>query len=432
MVKKVVLCLCILFSCVKVYAGELRSVSADNFIAEAPSSERAAVVDFIVHQFDDKRQNGITQAQLDKLWNDKELRQAMRLVRFQIIDQKLYAEAFNRGDYYFKPLFYYFQNFIQRYKVKDVDFIVYARDEIPSNGFENKTLGIPAFMMSKNMSSPYEKEKLLLPDAWMLDKTRWEPLIPVIEKAKRLSSWNQKYNKVFWRGGSHGSESKYLYNITNFDKLARLKLVMFSKLYPNLIDAEFSTFAEFSADQDGDNLKTVLNLLSTGERKRVNESGHLKYKYLITVDGNTCPWVRVPWIMLSNSALVKQETANTEWFYSALKPYVNYVPVRKDLTDIFDQIEWMRNNDEEVRRISANAQSFVKNNLMPEHIEAHMALILNEYASIQKDTKIIASLPESEMIFAKTEPSKPRKLTFFKKAKLKWRQFISKIKQIGK
>lgn len=428
-IKKISCYIFVLFCAIKVLASDLKTISASDFITNNPSSEREAIVSFIIDQFDDKRQAGITQAQLNSLWDDVDLRQAMHLVRFQIIDQKLYADAFHRDDYYFKPLLSYFKNLTQKYKIKDIDFIVYARDEIPSNGFENKTLNIPAFMMSKNMNSPYEKDKLLLPDAWMVSKDRWNSLISIIEKANIINPWDQKVSQVFWRGGSHGSESKHLYNITNFDKLARLKLVMFSKLYPNMIDAEFASFAEFSNDKDGDNLKTVLNLLSPEERKRISEADHLKYKYLITIDGNTCPWVRVPWIMLSNSVLVKQETANTEWFYSALQPYVHYIPVRKDLTDIFNKIEWMRNHDEEVRQISANAQNFVRNNLMPEDIEAQMALILNEYASIQKDNRIIASLPTAEEISSPTiESKKLKKPDFFKRIKNKWKTFISSIK----
>jgi hypothetical protein len=32
---------------------------------------------------------------------------------------------------------------------------------------------------------------------------------------------------------------------------------------------------------------------------------HLKYKYLISLDGNGAPWLRVPWILFSNSILIK-------------------------------------------------------------------------------------------------------------------------------
>jgi hypothetical protein len=421
------------FSSYTAYGNELKIISKEQFIAENYSSERQELVDFMINQFDDKRKDGITQSQLDVLWNDQELKQAMRLTRFQIVNQKLYADSFDINDYYYKPLLKYFQELIQLHKVKDVDFIIYARDEIPiGNNLEKKTLGIPAFMMSKNTDSIYEKDKLLLPDAFMIEKGKWNVLLDKIEEASASIPWYNKENKLFWRGGAHGSESKYLYNITNFDKLARLKLVMYSKLYPDYINAAFVNYAEFSNDVEGENLKTVLDLLfgKNPQLKHTKEIDHLKYKYLITVDGNTCPWLRVPWIMLSNSVLVKQETSNIEWFYPALKPYVHYVPVNKQLTNMFEKINWMQNHDAEVKNISINAQNFVKNNLMPEHIDIHMALILNEYHSIQKDAQINITLPTAEENFNKIKLLEDKSLD--KKNPSKYKSFKNKIKKLYK
>jgi hypothetical protein len=45
---------------------------------------------------------------------------------------------------------------------------------------------------------------------------------------------------------------------------------------------------------------------------------HMKYKYLISLDGNGAPWLRVPWILLSNSVLIKQDSENIQWFYPGL------------------------------------------------------------------------------------------------------------------
>ena len=78
-----------------------------------------------------------------------------------------------------------------------------------------------------------------------------------------------------------------------------------------------------------------------------------------------------------------------------MKPYVHYVPVNEELTDIFPQIQWLKDHDLEVRSIALNATNFVNDNLMPEHIEAHMTLILNEYQKLQADEKIIATIPPS-------------------------------------
>lgn len=377
------------------FAGELKSITAEEFLHQNPSPERNAIINFIIYQFDGKT---VTQKELDNLWNNLEVRESQHLARFQIVNQKLYSSSFNAFDLYFLKWVDYLQKIISKYKIEDVDFIIYIRDElVPDKSFTENLVKIPAFMMSKNITSIYEKDKLLLPDVHIL-MHNWDLLIEKINKAKAHYSWDNKVDKIFWRGATTGSNEVNFYNIKNINKLNRLKLTMLSKLYPNLIDARLNRYTELSKDQDGTNLKWVMEKLFGEESFTVKEEDHLKYKYLVAIDGNTSPWMRVPWIMLSNSVLLKQETHNIQWFYPAMKPYVNYVPIRENLTDIFSQLEWMKKNNGKVEKISLNAQEFIKNDLSPEDIDAHLVIILNRYHLIQKDKEIVATLKTIEEI----------------------------------
>ena len=72
----------------------------------------------------------------------------------------------------------------------------------------------------------------------------------------------------------------------------------------------------------------------------------LKYKYLISIDGNTAAWKRPEWIMASNSVLFKTTSKFYQWFYDGLVPWHNYIPVRPDLTDVQEKLEWARRNDD--------------------------------------------------------------------------------------
>lgn len=381
------------------YANEQKVIDAQEFVAENPSEERIKIVNFLVKQFDQKRNIGVSQKELDKIWFHPDAANDLHLVRFQIVNQQLYAGSASIYRPYFLNLLEYFQEFVKRYKVRDVDFIVYARDEVyPFTKISPSLLAIPAFMMFRNPNSEYEKDKFLLPDSNMLKKS-WYNLINKIEENKKFYPWNKKLNKVFWRGAATGGEAKYSYNISNIDKLPRLKITMLSKLYPNLIDGQLVN-PIFSNDQDGQNLSLVLKMLFNNSNKPTKEIEHLPYKYLLSVDGNSCTGTRVPWIMLSNSVLLKQESIKIQWFYSALKPYVHYVPIKNDLTDIFKQINWMKKHDEQIQNISNNANKFVKENLLPEHIDSHVSIILNEYHKIQKDEVIIPTLPSAEELLS--------------------------------
>ncbi len=379
-------------------ANDLRTITAEEFYLQNPSIERKAIIDSMLHQFDGK---SVSQKDIDEIWSREEFRESQYLLRFQIVNQQLYTYESDVKGLFFLELVEYFKKLLKIYKINDVDFLVYGRDEIvPDPTIKPEDINIPSFMMSKNLNSPYEKDRLLFPDAFMLRKS-WSDRYQEIEKANKEYPWQNKIDKIFWRGASTGwdREQPYNlngYNLNNFDKFVRVKLVMLSKLYPDLIDAEMAFYPQFSKDQSGKNLRKILDTLFPGEDRAVQAAKHLKYKYLISVDGNTCSWERVPWIMLSNSALVKQETQNIEWFYSALKPYVHYIPVNESLTDLFQIIEWMKNHDSEVQKISENAHNFVKNNLKPNDINDHMAIILNEYSKIQKDEEIKITLTPAE------------------------------------
>ena len=377
------------FLCINAYASNLIIITPEDFITQHPSSERKAIIDFITNQFNG---HSVSQAQLDNLWNDEEAREALNLARFQIIDQKLYTSAIDETHPYFRAYVQHFKKLINKYKINDVDFIVHAIDQLKMPGendiYVRKLQQTPTFMMFKNLNDLHESTRFLLPEALILWDS-WPDILSKIDRASNANKWQDKINKIYWRGSTTGPES-LPYSIDNFNKLPRLSLAILSKLYPNLIDAGFSYYSSH-----GD-IEEILDILFGGVLDKVSEEDHIPYKYLISLDGNSCSGTRVPWIMYSNSVLIKQETNKIEWFYPALKPYIHYVPVNERLTDIFKQIKWMKSNDKELQIISSNAHNFVAQELMPEQIEAHMVITLNKYHEIQKDKKLIASLPTVE------------------------------------
>ena len=90
---------------------DLKTITAEQFITENPTDERKKIIDFLKNQFDQYRETGITQEKLDKLWKNREARDAFSISRFQIIDQQLYADSADVTHPYFTAFFNYFQNF---------------------------------------------------------------------------------------------------------------------------------------------------------------------------------------------------------------------------------------------------------------------------------------------------------------------------------
>lgn len=186
--------------------------------------------------------------------------------------------------------------------------------------------------------------------------------------------WGKKENIAFWRGGTTGTRG---FRKETWFLNPRTKLSMLSKYYPELVDAGYTSFPGVKEDVQHE----INNILPT--MNWVTHKNHLKYKYLVIPDGNTCTYPRYYLGLSSNSVVFKQNSSQVQWFYRGLKPFVHYVPVAKDFSDLPERVQWARNHDREVKKISKNARAFVRKNLMPKHIHDYVETLLNEYAKKQ-------------------------------------------------
>lgn len=57
---------------------------------------------------------------------------------------------------------------------------------------------------------------------------------------------------------------------------------------------------------------------------------------------------RFPYLLAGDSVVFKHESEYYEHFYADLKPYIHYIPYKKDLSDLVKQVEWAQSHEEEV------------------------------------------------------------------------------------
>jgi len=60
-------------------------------------------------------------------------------------------------------------------------------------------------------------------------------------------------------------------------------------------------------------------------------------------------------------------TNNIFWFSDLLVPFENYIPVRYDLDDLEEKIEWVLEHDTEAREIAERASEFAYRVFTPEY-----------------------------------------------------------------
>ncbi|EKX40918.1 hypothetical protein GUITHDRAFT_54660, partial [Guillardia theta CCMP2712] len=79
------------------------------------------------------------------------------------------------------------------------------------------------------------------------------------------------------------------------------------------------------------------------------------------------------------AAVFKQEASLREFWEFELQPFVHFIPLSEDLSDLVEMVEWAIEHDEEVRRIVQNALEFVRTRLTPQRIICYWANLLEAY-----------------------------------------------------
>lgn len=108
----------------------------------------------------------------------------------------------------------------------------------------------------------------------------------------------------------------------------------------------------------------------------------MQYKYQVNVDGTVAAY-RFPYLMLGNSLVLKQDSQYYEHFYLHLKAGTHYVPVKRDLSDLLEKIQWARDNDAEAEEIGRAGQALARELLQPTRLYCYYQSALQAYAERQ-------------------------------------------------
>ena len=109
-------------------------------------------------------------------------------------------------------------------------------------------------------------------------------------------------------------------------------------------------------------------------------SDQTNYKYILHIDGFVAAW-RMIYLLHTKSLILKVDSKWKEYYYDELKPWVHYVPVKEDLSNLIDVIEWCKKNDDVCKHIADNAFMFATTYLTKEKVYEYMANLLYSYQS---------------------------------------------------
>jgi hypothetical protein len=82
----------------------------------------------------------------------------------------------------------------------------------------------------------------------------------------------------------------------------------------------------------------------------------INYKYILDIDGNSSTWDATAWKLNSGSVIFKTDSNWEQWFYKEYKPWVHYVPVADDFSDIQERYKWCEANPKKCVEMIRNAK----------------------------------------------------------------------------
>ena len=162
--------------------------------------------------------------------------------------------------------------------------------------------------------------------------------------------WEDRSSKLCWRGSCSGVKNgdslrrKFVKKIYDYDPNTDIRLC---KLWSEGVGIPEEYFAD-----------------------RLPHIDFLKHKIFFIVDGNCIASNHmygfatgcVPFL-ISNARC---------WFQDLIVPFVHYIPIAYDLSNLIEQIEWVNNNDEKAKQIAENAYNFAETYFSSEYQQKYI------------------------------------------------------------
>jgi hypothetical protein len=198
----------------------------------------------------------------------------------------------------------------------------------------------------------------LVPDPQFINSHGYQAIRDAVLRG-RLPSWRDRRSVVFWRGspttnfmGCDGTV------VENLEQIPRVKLCLALK-DTSAADVAIMESWVPAESQLGHSRESLLSELDRWGifRPMVPILEHAKYRLLIDIDGVANAWSLFEKLLLG-SCVIKVGSSFEQWFYQDVEAWSHFVPVRHDLSDLHEKLEWCLAHNAETRAIAARGQRF--------------------------------------------------------------------------
>ncbi|GAA5880142.1 hypothetical protein JCM16303_001228 [Sporobolomyces ruberrimus] len=253
--------------------------------------------------------------------------------------------------------------------------------------------------------------------SWTSSTLNADLLLPALEQYERLvgpdPAWkDKKINKAVWRGSTTGSDLTIPHARKHSQRvrLARLPLTTGQITIPiaahdepgslgpvedltasahdfadKYLDIKFQGRAQQCGDEDSCR-KFEQEFDWDGY---MSEEEQNQYKYVIDVDGNG--WSGRFHRLMASNTLVLKSTIFPEWYADRVQPWVHYVPLKVDYTDLFPILAFFQGSpydgtgahEELAEKIATAGSEWARDFWRWEDMQAYLLRLVLEYARVR-------------------------------------------------
>lgn len=183
-------------------------------------------------------------------------------------------------------------------------------------------------------------------------------------------NWQDRKDKVFWRGSTTGVTEgcsdiiSLQFRLKNcitlpFDRhmfltLPRYTLCQEGKKLADFSDIGFYNVVQAINEEENQAIKDLLTAQNIFADK-VSLQHHGLYRYIVQIGGNASSWGLLGKLRLGCCIFYVKGEWET-WFDQYIQPWEHYIPIREDLSDFVEKVNWARSHEKEAETIARNAQ----------------------------------------------------------------------------
>lgn len=195
--------------------------------------------------------------------------------------------------------------------------------------------------------------------------------------------WETKRNMAVFRGSNTGCG----WNASNN---MRLKLAEIGARNPELLNCGITNWNLRIRKTKSSPYLQIPDVGSLSLVSKLSPEEQSNFKYLINIDGHVSAF-RLSLELSMGCCILLVESKWKMWFSDLLKPYVHYVPVKEDLSNLLDQIEWCLKHDEECKLMALEALKFYNKYLTKDgvldYLQETLVQLVKEYSGQDQSKK---------------------------------------------